>query len=147
MVTNGAPSASGLVVKNLTATVGLPAGEDQNSGTDETPGDDPLRMARGASGFFPRTMPVLNAGPDGKAGTADDVSLLNPGETGQADATIEGLKEGTHKIDFDINATLEGLPIGPIGIKGKASGAVLVTRIVGGGPSSEERRIAVRSAL
>jgi hypothetical protein len=126
MVTNGAPTASSLAVKNLTATINLPVGDDQNPGTDASPGDDPLRMASGASGFFPRTMAVLNAGPDGKSGTADDISLLNPGQTGQADATIEGLKEGAHKIDFDINATLEGLPIGPISIKGKASGAVLV---------------------
>jgi hypothetical protein len=126
MVTNGAPAASGLIVRNLNATISLPAGDDQNPGTDASPGDDPLRMASNDAGFFPRTMAVLNAGPDGKSGTADDVSLLNAGESGQADATIEGLKEGTHKIDFDISATLEGLPIGPIAVKGRASGAVLV---------------------
>jgi hypothetical protein len=98
IVTNGAPNASSLIVKNLTATVTLPAGEDQVAGTDAVPGDDPLRMAKGASDYFPRTMNVMNAGPDGKNGTADDVGLLNPSESGQADFTIEGLKEGAHKL-------------------------------------------------
>ena len=98
LVTNGAPGASSLVVKNLSATVILPAGDDQNPGTDETPGDDPLRMARGVSGYFPRTMNVMNPGPDGKPGTADDINLLRPAESGQADFTIEGLKEGAPEI-------------------------------------------------
>ena len=71
-------------------------------------------------------MTVYNAGPDGKTGTADDISFMHPSENGQADFTIEGLKEGTHALDFDIHATLEGLPVGPIKITGKASGAVLV---------------------
>ena len=117
MVTNGAPTISSLVVKDVATTVTLPVGEDQNPGTDEIPGDDPLRMARDASGYFPRTMAVMNAGPDLKMGTPDDSGLLRPAESGQADFTIEGLKEGSHKIDFDINATLEGLPIGPIKVK------------------------------
>ncbi len=126
LVTNGAPGQSNLLVSKLTATISLPTGADRIPGTDAVPGDDPLRMARGASGYFPRTMTVMNAGADGKIGTSDDISLLHPAESGQADFTIEGRKEGTHKIDFDISATLEGLPIGPITIKGKASGAVLV---------------------
>jgi len=126
LVTNGAPGQSNLLVSKLTATISLPTGADRVPGTDAVPGDDPLRMARGASGYFPRTMTVMNAGADGKIGTSDDVSLLHPAESGQADFTIEGRKEGTHKIDFEISATLEGLPIGPITIKGKASGAVLV---------------------
>jgi hypothetical protein len=120
MVTNGAPAQSSLVVKNLSATITLPSGEDQVPGTDANPGDDPLRMARVTLGYFPRTMAVMNAGADGKYGTGDDVSLINPNESAEADFTIEGLKEGTHKIDFVINATLEGLPVGPIAIVGKA---------------------------
>ena len=126
MVTNGAPGQSDLIVKDLRATIILPAGEDRAAGTDADPGDDPLRMARGAEGYFPRIMDVLHAGPDGKYGTSDDISRLYPAETGQSDFTIEGLKEGTHKIDFEITATLEGLPIGPVVIKGRATGAVLV---------------------
>ncbi|HLE41960.1 MAG TPA: hypothetical protein VI956_10675, partial [Nitrospirota bacterium] len=126
IVSNGAPGMSGLVVKDLQARIILPSGDDKAAGTDDKPIDDPLRMAMGADGYFPRVMPVVNAGPDGKIGTADDISMLYPAESGQADFTIEGLKEGTHKIDFEITATLEGLPIGPISLKGKATGAVLV---------------------
>ena len=36
-----------------------------------------------------------------------------PGEQGQAEFLIRGDKEGFHKLDFDINAMLDGLPIGP----------------------------------
>ena len=127
MVTNGAPGMSGLVVKDLSATITLPPGDDTVPATNQDlPGDDPLRMAKGVNGYFPFTQAIMNPGPDGKIGTADDSGLLRPAESGQSDFTIEGLKEGTHKIDFNITATLEGLPIGPVTIKGKASGAVLV---------------------
>src|SRR5574341_1228922 len=127
MVTNGAPGLSDLTVKDLQATIILPPGDDYSPAEDQDiPGDDPLRMAKGANGYFPFIQAIMNPGPDGKIGTADDVSLLHPAETGQADFTIEGLKEGTHPINFEIKATLEGLPIGPVAIKGKATGAVLV---------------------
>ncbi|HEY6871279.1 MAG TPA: carboxypeptidase regulatory-like domain-containing protein, partial [Geobacteraceae bacterium] len=126
LVTNGAPLQSGLVIKDVQAKIVFPTGEDLVPGTDAAPGDDPLRMAKGADGFFPRIMAVMNPGPDGKNGTADDVGSLNPSESGQADFTIEGLKEGTHQLTFEITATLEGLPIGPVTLKGKATGAVLV---------------------
>lgn len=126
LVTNGAPLQSGLSIRDVTATISFPAGEDLTPGTDAMPGDDPLRMAKGQNGYFPRSMPVANAGPDGKAGTADDIGAMQPGESGQADFTIEGMKEGTHKVDFDITAILEGLPVGPVTLKGKATGAVLV---------------------
>ncbi|HZV80812.1 MAG TPA: Ig-like domain-containing protein, partial [Geobacteraceae bacterium] len=126
LVTNGAPLQSGLSIRDVRASVSFPAGEDLVPGSDAIPGDDPLRMAKGASDYFPRIMPVTNAAADGKAGTSDDVGVLQPGESGQADFTIEGMKEGTHKVDFDITATLDGLPIGPVTLKGKASGAILV---------------------
>jgi hypothetical protein len=126
MVTNGAPGMSNLMVKDLKATIIMPPGEDLTPGTDAAPGDDPIRMAKGADGYLPRQMTVMHAGPDGTSSTPDDISLLYPAETGRADFTIEGLKEGTHKLDFEITATLEGLPIGPVTLKGKASGAVLV---------------------
>ena len=126
LVSNGAPQQSGLTIRDVKTVISFPAGEDLTAGSDAAPGDDPLRMAKGENGFFARTMPVMNAGSDGKAGTADDVSSMQPGESGQADFTIEGMKEGTHKVDFDITATLDGLPIGPVTLKGKASGAVLV---------------------
>ena len=126
LVTNGAPLQSGLSIRDVTATISFPSGEDLIPGSDAVPGDDPLRMARGQNGYFPRSMPVANAGSDGNAGTADDIGAMQAGESGQADFTIEGLKEGTHKVDFDITAVLDGLPVGPVTLKGKATGAVLV---------------------
>jgi hypothetical protein len=126
IVSNGAPEQSNLLVTNVHVKMIMPVGEDLTPGTDEAPGDDPLRMAKGTDGFFPRELPVLHPGADGTFGTSDDISQLYPAESGQADFTIEGLKEGTHKLDFEITATLEGLPIGPISLKGYATGAVLV---------------------
>ncbi|MFZ3207807.1 MAG: hypothetical protein WA140_03110, partial [Geobacteraceae bacterium] len=126
LVTNGAPLQSGLSIRDVRASISFPAGEDLIPGSDAAPGDDPLRMAKGQDGYFLRIASVMNAGPDGKTGTIDDAGSMQPGESGQADLTIEGLKEGTHKVDFDIIATLDGLPIGPVTLKGKASGAVLV---------------------
>ena len=126
LVANGAPLQSNLVIKDVQTKILFPAGEDLVPGSDAFPGDDPLRMAKGVVDYFPQIMSVMNAGPDGKNGTSDDVGSLRPAESGQADFTIEGLQEGTHKLDFEITATLEGLPIGPVTLKGKASGAVLV---------------------
>ncbi|MEJ2698984.1 MAG: hypothetical protein P8Z70_04900, partial [Desulfuromonadales bacterium] len=126
LVTNGAPEQSNLVIHDIKAKVIFPPGEDLTPGTDADPGDDPLRMAKGANGYFPRTMTVLAAGDDGKLGTADDISQLRPAESGQADFTIEGLKEGTQPVEFEITATLDGLPIGPVELTGHAKGAVLV---------------------
>jgi len=126
LVSNGANIQSGLTIKDVIATIKFPSGADLIPGTDQTPGDDPVRMAKNADGYFPRTQTVFNAGPDGKMGTPDDISFMHPTESGQADFTIEGLKEGTHQLNFDIKATLEGLPIGPVTITGKAMGAVLV---------------------
>src|SRR5258707_14512451 len=67
-------------------------------------------------------MNSLAPGPDGKP----SVSALNPGQTGQAEWTIRGDKEGYNTIGFDINATLEGLPTGPVALTGTAEVGVLV---------------------
>src|SRR5258707_12355116 len=67
-------------------------------------------------------MNSLAPGPDGKP----SVSAFNPGQTGQAEWTIRGDKEGYNTISFDINATLEGLPTGPVALTGTAEGGVLV---------------------
>ncbi len=71
-------------------------------------------------------MNVLGVGPDGVPGTADDVGSFQPGEQGQAEFLLRGDNEGFHSLDFDIAATLEGLPVGPVSVTGKASGGVLV---------------------
>ncbi len=126
IVSNGAPELSNLVIRDVKARIVLPAGEDLTPGSDAVPGDDPLRLAKGTDGFFPREMIINHPGADGQFGTADDISAMSPAESGQADFTIEGLKEGTHKVEFEISAILDGLPIGPVELSGRAVGAVLV---------------------
>ena len=73
-----------------------------------------------------RLLPVIVPRPDGKFNTSDDLAYLNAQETGHASFIVEGLKEGTFPVDFEITATLIGLPKGPVKIKGTASGTVLV---------------------
>ena len=128
LVTNGAPAASALSIRDVQATIVLPTGLDRIAGTDAAPGDDPLRaVGTTATGGVPlRTLPVKAPGPDGQFGTPDDVEVFAAQQTGQMAFTLEGLKEGTHSIEFAIKATLEGLPRGPVQISGKATGAVLV---------------------
>jgi hypothetical protein len=121
-VANGAPVGSGLSVRDVTGTVRLPKGADQEPGT----ADDPLVLPDTVRGSQAATQPVLAIGPDGLPGTADDVAVLRPAEQGQAEVVIRGEKEGFHNLDFDIAATLDGLAIGPVPIKGSAKGGVLV---------------------
>src|SRR5260370_27534118 len=71
-------------------------------------------------------MAVRGVGHDGQPGKADDVDSLKPGEVGQGQFLIRGEKEGFATIDFDINAVLEGLLIGPVNVSGRASRGVLV---------------------
>ena len=117
-VTNGTPSGSNLVVDNVTGTISLPPGADGVVGTS----DDPLSLPALTSGPEAATMSILAPGPDG----TPSVSTLNPGDTGQAEWTIRGDKEGFYNINFAINATLEGLPTGPVDVTGSAMGGVLV---------------------
>lgn len=122
MVGNVAPAGSNLVVSDLTATIDLPPGSDGVLGTP----DDPLRMAHTASGDSPSTRPVVQPGADGKLGTSDDIATLGPGQTGQSEFLVEGLREGTHTLNISMSGTLNGLPVGPVPISGAAQGAVLV---------------------
>ena len=71
-------------------------------------------------------LPILGVGPDGTIGTGDDTDTFVPGEQGQAEFLLEGRREGFHAISFDIEGSLEGLPIGPVPVKGQARGGVLV---------------------
>ncbi len=125
---NASPSDSGLAVNNLTATLHLPAGRDQvPSPSYEQPGDDPLRLARiGPQKTTRPTLSVALPGADGMPGTADDLSRIAAGETGTAEFLVEGLKEGLHVVDIDLEGDLEGLIAGVTRIKGHASGSVLV---------------------
>jgi hypothetical protein len=121
-VANGAPVGSGLSVTDVTGTLKLPLGADFEAGT----ADDPLALPETIRGPQPMTMPVRGIGLDGEPATSDDVNLFHPAQQGQAEFLIRGEKEGFHSIEFDINATLQGLAVGDIGIKGKARGGVLV---------------------
>jgi hypothetical protein len=121
-VANGAPVGSGLRVRNVTGTIKLPPGADRELGTD----DDPLALPETVRGIQPETLPVLGIGPDGAPGTEDDEARFAPGEQGQAEFLVRGEREGFHTLSFDIAAVLDGLVSGPVDIKGKASGGVLV---------------------
>jgi protocatechuate 3,4-dioxygenase beta subunit len=121
-VANGAPVGSGLVVRDVTGSIVLPPGEDLERGTP----DDPLALPETVRGPQPETMPVLHVGADGEPDTGDDVAALRPAEQGQAEFLVRGEREGFHRLEFDIAATLDGLATGPITVGGRASGGVLV---------------------
>jgi hypothetical protein len=110
-VANGAPALSNLTLRDVSGTMKLPGGKDHVVGTE----DDPLSLAETANGIQPITMLIR--------GAADQ---LSPGEQGQAEYLIRGDREGFHNLTFDIAATLEGLPSGPVTVKGQATGGVLV---------------------
>ncbi|HKY34350.1 MAG TPA: carboxypeptidase regulatory-like domain-containing protein [Polyangiaceae bacterium] len=121
-VANGAPSGANLTLHEVTGKVKLPPGADLELGT----ADDPLALPETIRGPQPETMPIRGLGFDGEPGTSDDTVRFRPGEQGQAEFLIRGEQEGFHSLEFDIEATLEGLPIGPVTITGQARGGVLV---------------------
>jgi hypothetical protein len=122
MVGNVAPPGSNLVVTDLKAEIVLPTVNSSGAGS----ANDPLRMGRTDRGEVPRIQPVVQAGSDGRLGTADDVLTLGPGETANAEWLVEGRREGSHIIEMQITGTLRGLPIGPVPVTGRAKGSVLV---------------------
>ena len=125
---NAAPAGSNLRVDNIQARLILPPGPDRIAATDyNAPGDDPLRFARvGPDKIIQPVQPIKHPGPDGVWGTEDDISILRPGQTGQAEFLVEGLQEGLHVMDLDLTADLYGLAAGVVQVKGKAAGSVLV---------------------
>ncbi|HQU82396.1 MAG TPA: Ig-like domain-containing protein [Pyrinomonadaceae bacterium] len=121
IVANGAPNGTPLVITNLRAKAKLP-----DAGTPNNPNDDPLRIAQTQQGGIVSELDIHGLGPDGRYGTADDTASFNPGQSGQATFLLEGLREGLHTVDFDLQGTLNGLPVGPVNIVGSVPGAVLV---------------------
>jgi hypothetical protein len=111
-VTNNTPGEANLVVDNISGTVNLPAGPSGVVGGS----DEPLGLPTLTSGPEAPTMPILLNG----------ASTLNAGQTGQAAWTIVANSEGFYTVNFGINATLEGLPTGPVNLIGSASGGLLV---------------------
>jgi hypothetical protein len=116
-VANGAPAGSGLFVRDVKGKIKLPLGNVLVL---------PQIAQDGVATNQPLEKLVRALGPDGEPGTADDVARLAPGEQGQAEFLIRGEQEGFHELAFDINAMLEGLPVGPVRITGNAKGGVLV---------------------
>ncbi|HEX7421920.1 MAG TPA: hypothetical protein VF505_18690, partial [Thermoanaerobaculia bacterium] len=121
-VANGAPGSSNLTVHDVIGTITMPAGADQIPNTL----DDPLTLPDTTKGPQPASMPVRAPGLDGEVGTPDDVGTLAPGEQGQAEFLIRGEKEGFHTLNFDVQATLDGLVTGPVHVTGSGQGGVLV---------------------
>jgi hypothetical protein len=124
-VSNGAPVGSGLNVRDIKATLKLPPGVNPEITTD-----DPLALPEiereGQVITQPLTAKVEGVGPDALPDTDDDVAELAPGEQGQSEFLIRGEQEGFYQIGFDLTAKLLGLPIGPVTVRGKAMGGVLV---------------------
>lgn len=72
-------------------------------------------------------MPVRVPGADGKLGTGDDLTFLVAQAEGQAEVLVEGVQQGTHIVEFQLDGTLDGLPGDEIRrISGTARGAVVV---------------------
>jgi hypothetical protein len=117
IVANGTPQGSGLVLKQLHAKVILPAAQD---------GIPPLDVAETQVGGRIDELEIHGLGADGRYGTADDLNAFAPGASGQASFLLRGLKQGLHTVGFELQGTLEGLPTGPLNVKGRISGAVLV---------------------
>ncbi|HEV2846865.1 MAG TPA: hypothetical protein VG477_18560, partial [Thermoanaerobaculia bacterium] len=110
---NGAPAGDPLRIHDLTAKVTLPPGLRQAKTDPPTPLGVPV--------------PVRVPGPDGELGTGDDLTFLIAQATGQAEVLVEGLREGTHIVKFDLEGVLRGLPGGQIRrVTGQAKGAVIV---------------------
>jgi len=113
MAKNDAPEGDALVIRDLTAKVTLPPGLRMAETEPPTPLGVPV--------------PVRVPGPDGRVGTADDLTFLIAQSTGEAEVLVEGRKEGTHVVRFDLEGVLDGLASGEIRrVTGSAQGAVVV---------------------
>ncbi len=121
IVSNGAPNNTNLVITNLKAKANLP-----DAGTPNNTSDDPLRIATTQTGGQVTQLPLHGLGADGRYGTSDDTTSFAGGQSGQGTFLLEGLKEGTHQIDFELEGTLNGLPNGPVQVRGRVPGVVVV---------------------
>ena len=90
--TNLAPAGSGLVVENARATIALPTGDDEIPGS----GDDPLGLAETDPPIEP-TMPLTDDGGEDR---------IQPDTSSSSQFLVQGLREGTHRVDFDIEGDL-----------------------------------------
>ncbi len=100
MVTNVAPDGTPLELRETRARIVLPAGRDRVAGSYDLPGDDPLRLARiDGIGIQPEVA-VVQRGPDGNLGTADDIAFIPAQRSAEGEFLVEGLQEGSHLFDL-----------------------------------------------
>ncbi len=121
IVGNGAPNGTPLVIRNLRARALLP-----DNATPGNVSDDPLRIAVTQTGGAVSELELHGLGADRRYGTGDDTLTFAPGQSGQAAFLLEGLREGLHTVNFDLSGMLDGLPGGPVRVRGSVPGAVLV---------------------
>ncbi|MDJ0848600.1 MAG: Ig-like domain-containing protein [Myxococcota bacterium] len=111
---SASPEGSGLSVLDARATITLPVGDDEIAET----GDDPLRIAETQAGGVQTELPLLDA-----AGS----DVIEPQATHQAEFLVEGLREGTHRVDFDLAGELFVAALGErVPVTGRAAGVVQV---------------------
>lgn len=116
VTTNAAPGGSGLTVTNARARIALPKGADGALGS----GDDPLRMA--STTAYPSGIPIELPLRDQLGSNS-----IPPQATNKAEYLVEGLAEGTHRVDFDILGDLFVPALGTsVPVTGKAAGVVQV---------------------
>jgi len=116
VTTDTGPSGSGLVVNNARARISLPTGPDGVLGS----GDDPLRLAHTQE--YPSGMPTTLSLVD-----TSGKDVLPPQGTNQAEFLVEGLREGTHQLKFDILGDLFVPALGKtVPVTGVAAGVVQV---------------------
>ncbi|MDF1554054.1 MAG: hypothetical protein P1P84_13375, partial [Deferrisomatales bacterium] len=110
--TNVAPDGSGLVLQDAKAVIALPLGDDELKGS----GDDPLRVAETQTGGVQEELALVDG---------EGVDVIVPQGTNAAEFLVEGLREGTHTVTFDISGNLFVPSLGrTVAMKGRAAGVV-----------------------
>ena len=125
IVANVAPDGTPLELRDVAATITLPKGLDGVAGSFESPGDDPLRLARTQGAGVQPTIAIVQRGPDGQLGTADDDIVIGRRDKARR-VSDRRLERGSQQFDIAIKATLVGLPSGPVNLEGAAAGSVFV---------------------
>ncbi len=108
-------------VSHLKATFKVPPGKDGAPGTP----DDPLRLAIRDGETDAITKSLLGNDNLGRPGKG--VDSITGGQSAMATYYVEGLKEGSHPLEFRIEGQFEGGDLQtPVPIQGTASGKLLV---------------------
>ncbi|MEN8165802.1 MAG: hypothetical protein ABFS37_16855, partial [Acidobacteriota bacterium] len=99
VVQNGAMADSGIELRNLSAVLEM--------------ADGGLRQAETQPPTIPgEPVTIMDSGPDGEVGTADDLTFILAQSTGEASWLLEGLEEGQHRVTARMTGELHGLASG-----------------------------------